>query len=99
MPASAQAGAAPDPVAALMQGGKNVYREANWWIGRAAERAALSPDRELRRRVTPHKFAKKDRFAALKMRKKKAEKAAERRALLGPKKGGKKKKRSGERGR
>ena len=101
LPTSTQAGAAalsaPDPVAALVQGRKDAYREANWWIGRAADRAATSGDRELRRRVTPHKFVKKDRFAALKMRKKKAEKAAERRALLGPKKGGKKK--SGRRGR
>ncbi|KAL9091336.1 MAG: hypothetical protein Q9165_004970 [Trypethelium subeluteriae] len=59
------------------------YRAANWEIGRAPDRAAESGTGPERQRVSPHKFVKKDRFAALKARKVRAAKIAEKRGPLG----------------
>ena len=67
------------------------YREANWEIGRVADRAAVSPIAAERQRVRVHKFVRKDRFAALKAREKRAEQRAEKRRTMKPK-GGKGKK-------
>ncbi|KAI9686699.1 MAG: 54S ribosomal protein L2 mitochondrial [Bathelium mastoideum] len=74
---------------------KYASREANWWIGRAADRARESGSPQEKQRVTPHKYERKNRFAALRVRKRKAEKRALMRATMGARgpKGGKKGKR------
>ncbi|KAI9697511.1 MAG: 54S ribosomal protein L2 mitochondrial [Bogoriella megaspora] len=48
-----------------------MYRQANWEIGRVADRMAESKNVRERMKVTPRKFVKKDRFEAWKARAKK----------------------------